>query len=242
VAGLVGAVRTRARMLTHAGRERSCSCCGARWRRFAAFNGRPNALCLRCGSLERHRALALHLEREELVPRTGDVLHFAPEPSLRRRLAPALGERYLTTDVDSAGVDVAAEISDLPLDADRFALVICSHVLEHVPDDRVALAELRRVLDRRGLLLVMVPRDRSLAHTDEDPAVTDPAERLRRFGQHDHVRCYGADLEQRLADAGFAVAVEVPAARVGADSARRHGLRHEDEVFLCRPAEGEATR
>ena len=43
--------------------------------------------------------------------------------------------------------------------------------------------------------------------TDEDADVTDPKERERRFGQHDHVRFYGCDFEDRLRDAGFHVAV-----------------------------------
>lgn len=37
----------------------------------------------------------------------------------------------------------------------------------------------------------------------EDPAITDPAERTRHFGQADHVRACGPDYIERMREAGF---------------------------------------
>lgn len=219
-------------MLALAGRGRQCPCCGARWRRFATFNGREDALCLRCGSLERHRALVLFL-RSEGLPRPGEsVLHFAPEPSIARALA--ADPSYVSVDIEPGLADVAADISDLPFEDESFGLIVCSHVLEHVADDAGALAELRRVCAPGGRVLVMVPRDPGVP-TDEDPTLADPAERRRRFLQEDHVRLYGSDLESRLEAAGFAVEVRVPALESGPDGARLYGLRRGDEVFALSP-------
>lgn len=83
--------------------------------------------------------------------------------------------------------------------------ILCSHVLEHVPDDRRALGEFYRVLKPGGWAVLNVPIEGET--TMEDPSVDSPKERLRRYGQEDHVRLYGADYGQRLSAAGFQVTV-----------------------------------
>jgi SAM-dependent methyltransferase len=85
-----------------------------------------------------------------------------------------------------------------------FDLILCSHVLEHVPDDGAAMAELRRVLAPGGLCLVLTPY-RPEVTTYEDPGITSPLDRMVAFGQQDHVRIYGNDLTDRLRGAGFEV-------------------------------------
>ena len=222
-------------MMALSGRGRECPCCRARWRHFDEFNGRADSLCLRCGSLERHRALAIHLREADLPGADDEILHFAPEPSIGRLLARAPAG-YVSTDLEPGLAMVAADITALPFENDRFGLVVCSHVLEHIPDEAAALAELRRVCSPRGRVLVMVPRDPELEVTDEDPSVTDPEERRRRFLQEDHVRLYGRDLEARLSAAGFGVTATIPAVEEGPERALLLGLRPEDEIFSCRPA------
>jgi len=222
-------------MVGLSGRGRECPCCRAQWRRFAEFNGRSDSLCLRCGSLERHRALAIHLREADLPGGDDEILHFAPEPSIGRLLARAPGG-YVSTDLEPGLAMVAADITALPFEDGRFGLVVCSHVLEHIPDEGAALAELRRVCSAGGRVLVMVPRDPEREDTDEDPSVTDPEERRRRFLQEDHVRLYGLDLEARLGAAGFEVTTTIPAVEEGPERAALLGLRSEDEIFSCRPA------
>jgi SAM-dependent methyltransferase len=103
---------------------------------------------------------------------------------------------------------VRLDITEIDFPDESFDVVYCSHVLEHVPDDRKALAEIRRVLKPDGWAILLVPID--AAETIEDPSITDPGERLRLFGQGDHVRRYGPDYVERLHQAGFDVAVTSP--------------------------------
>jgi SAM-dependent methyltransferase len=102
---------------------------------------------------------------------------------------------------DMRTVDVQASLTALPLRDDSVDVLICYHVLEHIPDDGAAMAEIARTLDPGGLALVQVPW-RPERSTDEDPNAPEE-ERTRRFGQADHVRMYGADFEDRLHSAGL---------------------------------------
>ena len=113
-------------------------------------------------------------------------------------------------------------------------VVLCSHVLEHIPDDRQAMRELRRVLKPDGWALLQVPIDRKRAVTFEDPSVTDPAERARLFGQHDHVRWYGQDYPARLRECGFDVRIDRFMGELTADEVRCFGLGNGEEMHFCR--------
>jgi SAM-dependent methyltransferase len=188
---------------------------------------RDGAACPRCDSLERHRVLWIWLrEHGGLGTQARDVLHLAPEPGLRQALLAAPGVRWTGGDLhpDDPGVR-PLDVTALPFGDGSFDLAICSHVLEHVVDDAAALRELRRVLRPGGRAVLQQPVDPALDRTSEDPSAP-PVERLRRFGQEDHVRIYGADFPDRLRAAGFDVEVE----RV--DDA---DPLNSSDVYVCRP-------
>jgi len=84
------------------------------------------------------------------------------------------------------------------------ALVACD-TLEHILDDRRALAECRRVLRRGGVAVLTVPQNEERDETYENPELVSSSERKRAFGQEDHVRNYGLDFGDRVAAAGFDV-------------------------------------
>jgi len=107
-------------------------------------------------------------------------------------------------------------------------------VLEHVPDDIKAMGELCRVLRPGGWAILQVPI--LVERTVQDPSITDPAERLRRFAQADHVRVYGPDYADRLRLAGFTVDVDRYAQRLGPERTRRYGLQKEDIIHFCTKA------
>lgn len=232
------AVTRRIDKLRHRGRVVWCPVCDRRWDRFRDDWNRPDAICWDCGSHERHRALWLVLrQRIGLLTAATSLLHFSPEYGLRRRLDEAAsrqGFRYITADLDPAGVDLGLDLVQLDLPTGAVDAVVCSHVLEHVPDDTRAIAELRRVTARGGWCLVMVPLDVELEETYEDPSVTTPEQRVAAFWQADHLRLYGPDIEHRLAAAGFEVEVIRPVRELPAHTVRSARLLESDWAFLCR--------
>lgn len=235
---VLDAVRVRAATARHRGSAVHCPLCDNGFDHFKADWNRPNALCWRCGSHERHRAQWLLLQRRpELLAGARSLLHFSPEWCLRRKLAARPRLRYVTTDLDPAraDVDLRLDVTAIDLPDDAFDAVLCSHVLEHVPDDRAAMAELRRITAPGGFALVMVPLALHRATTHEDPAVRTPEDRRREFLQADHVRLYAPDIAQRLAAAGFIVETADLHAELGPRAAARHGLLTSDLIFLCRP-------
>jgi SAM-dependent methyltransferase len=222
----------------HRGTTVWCPVCDSSFSRFKDDWNRPDALCWRCGSHERHRAQWLLLsQRPELFDSVENLLHFAPEYCLRLRLQQAAAERdfaYVTADLDPAGVDLCLDLADLAVEDGTFDAIVCSHVLEHVDDDAQAMRELARVTKPDGWCLVMVPLDLSRETTYEDPAITRPEARLAAFWQHDHVRLYGRDVAQRLAQDGIRITVVEPAAAFTDEQMRRCRLLPSDWMLVCR--------
>ena len=167
---------------------------------------RDNVLSPSTLSLERHRLLWLFLQQEtDFFKRPLRLLHFAPEQAFYSRFRKMKNLEYTTTDLNSPLADVKADICHLPFEDNSFDVILCNHVLEHIPDDRKALSELYRVMKPGGWGVFQVPQKIDLEQTFEDPAITDPDERRRIFGQYDHVRVYGRDYFDILRQAGFRV-------------------------------------
>lgn len=75
----------------------------------------------------------------------------------------------------------------LPYKNDAFDIIICSHVLEHIKDDHLALMEIWRVLCNRGVLLFLTPNENYGA-------------------KHDlHFRCYSYEDLKKLVKNEFSI-------------------------------------
>jgi SAM-dependent methyltransferase len=213
----------------------TCPCCGKQSASFLPFGlaERLSAKCPNCGSKKRHRLLWLVLrERTDFFTSRLRVLHFAPERCFRKRFKKLPNLDYVTADLAREKVKLVFDITAIPAPAGTFDAILCSHVLEHVPDDHRALRELHRVLKPGGWAAIMVPMDWDRDRTLEDPSVVLPAERERLFRQHDHVRLYGRDVPERMENAGFAV-VTHRARELGPEAVGKYGLSPKDRVFRC---------
>jgi SAM-dependent methyltransferase len=221
---------------TQFGLARYCPCCKSYLRRFEPFGlpPRPEARCPICGALERHRLMYLYMTRKTDLfnGHRKRMLHVAPEPELALLFRRAEYIDYLSADLSNPDAMVTMDISDIQYRDNTFDVIYCSHVLEHVPDDRKALREFWRVLKVGGWAILQVPIISDV--TFEDPTVTSPEERERLFGQHDHVRRYGPDYRDRLVDVGFSVTVDGFVRELDERTVGRCGLMRNEDVYFCR--------
>ncbi|HEX4732972.1 MAG TPA: class I SAM-dependent methyltransferase [Thermoleophilaceae bacterium] len=227
------------------GRRVECPVCDGRFRKWApgewrdgGFYGNP-VRCPRCWSLPRHRVLWLYLEPRVRANDFRSILHVAPERAIAPKLERA-ASRYVSADLEPGRAMVVADLTALPFEDGSFDLLVCSHVLEHVPDDRAAMREMHRVLSPRGMAVIQTPVNYDQEHTYENPGETDPAVRLSQFSQDDHVRVYGPDLVERLSSSGFSIDLVDPIDWEPA-LVERHGLQPRrrslrNDLFACRPA------
>lgn len=162
-------------------------------------------MCPLCGASDRDRLYALYL-RERLQVGTWNFLDFAPSRSLSNVLKQMPGLSYRSADLYDPKADDKVDITDTPYADKSFDAFLCSHVLEHVPDDRKALSELYRILRPGGFGIIMVPLVDGIEQTLESPFVVSESEKWKWYGQDDHVRQYAkGDFIRRIEAAGFKV-------------------------------------
>ncbi len=158
-------------------------------------------------SLERHRALWLYLNKETTLLQNSakiELLHIAPEQCFYSIFKKRENFNYTTFDLNSPLAEIHGDITKLPFKENTFDYILCNHVLEHIENDDLAMKELFRVMKSGGYGIVQVPMQPNRLETYEDFSITHAEERVKHFGQYDHVRWYGRDdYFTRLENVGF---------------------------------------
>lgn len=187
--------------------------------------------CPNCGSVERHRHCATWLWPRLPSLFNANILHFAPEPCLSPFFT-SIPTNYIGANY-SPNSPHSIDIRNISFASDLFDLIIANQVLEHTDKDVQAISELYRVCRKGGHVLLTVPmlwqyQERLLRRIDGtymthlfglDPDKTfqladiepTPANNLKYYGQHDHLRIYGKqNLRNMLEQAGFTVEILDP--------------------------------
>jgi SAM-dependent methyltransferase len=195
---------------------------------------RHNVLSPSTLSLERHRLLWLYLKNEtDFFTAPKKVLHFAPEQEFYKRFKKQNNLDYTTTDLFSPLADVKADICNLPFEDNSYDIILCNHVLEHIPDDTKAMQELYRVLKPGGMGIFQIPQDISRTTTFSDDTIIDPKERAKIFGQYDHVRIYGLDYFDKLRSIGFQVEEVKYTEAISSDLVQKYCLAKGEIIPVC---------
>jgi len=194
--------------------------------------------CPRCGASDRDRLYALYLKQEFSqtdVTKRYLFIDFAPAVALSYALRKYHFLNYRSADLFMDNVDDRVDIADMPIYKDNsIDIFLCSHVLEHVEDDRKAIAELYRILNPSGWGIVMVPIVLSLSDIYEDASITSQADRWKHFGQNDHLRIYSKQgFITRLEEAGFRVN-QFGINYFGTDVFEKHGIHPRSILYVVK--------
>ena len=233
-----------------------CPCCGKSFIRFMdfgfPFGANPeryrltfkNTICPYCFSMARHR-IVCHYFSEIFATRraeAGSILIFGAEYSILKWFDRG-GYHYTTADLFDRTADIKVDIQNTPFSDESWKLIICNHILEHVPDYKKALQELKRILANKGILEITVPTDRNFDSVYEDVSIINKKERVKAFGQYDHVRVFGNDFEKTLIESGFSVEVidgnKLPNEIVGVIGPADYD---DNRVYICRKNNGSYNR
>ena len=195
--------------------------------------------CPRCDASDRERLTALYLDRvfRSLDPgRSYRLIEFAPNDALPKWLKRHAFIAYSSADLTRKTVDERIDLTHMAAYADASVdIILCSHVLEHVPEDRKAMGEIRRVLKPDGFAVLLVPLVVGLDETNEDPSINTDALRWKYFGMGDHVRQYGKrDFVARLEDAGLQVE-QLGIDYFSADAFGRAAIAENSVLYVVRP-------
>lgn len=192
--------------------------------------------CPRCEEPDRNRLYAIYiaerLGKRDVLEKT-NFIEFAPSLAIGGLIKSYPRVEYRSADFFRADVDDRVDITNMTCyKSNSVDAYLCSHVLEHVEEDKKAFAELYRILKPGGWGILMAPTLTSLKDIYENSEYKTDAERWKHFGQYDHFRIYSHDgFVSRIEDAGFTLEQKT-IEYFGADVFEEYGLSKNSVLYV----------
>ena len=224
--------------LLYKGNKVECPVCERSFSKFLSYGSdiahRENVLCPYDLTLERHRLMWLYLRDSSnfFTAEKLNVLHIAPEQCFHKTFKEQKNLNYLTGDLISPIADLHFDLHSIPLEDNRFDVIFCNHVMEHVDDALQCMRELHRVMKPGGWGIMQVPQDFSRDVTFEDKTITSPEDREKYYWQKDHVRLFGTDYPKWLEKAGFEVEEFKKESKYDVKMIERYRLQKEEILYI----------
>lgn len=196
---------------------------------------RNNCICPVCGGGDRERWVKYVLmDKLHIYSEKAKVLHFAPERQIEHVLRRYDSLEYITADIEEGRADRVEDITNISYADNYFDYIICNHVLEHIEEEKRAFAELYRCVKPSGKIFFSVPICWEI-DTFEDDSIVTGGDRLKEYGQEDHVRLYGKDLQNRLEENGFDVVYYKVSENLSQEEIEKMRLIPSDIVWILSP-------
>lgn len=204
-----------------------CEICGWHGKKF------PNNKCPKCNSLPRTRLIPFSINHFGVSKKEISLLHVAVnEPEYK----------YVTTNFDfiqydrldilkKKYVNLVQDLANTDILDNQYDFILIWHVLEHIPNDVVAISEMYRILKPNGKLLVSVPiYPIDNPKTYEDTAI-ERSEFERIHGHDDHCRSCGLDYCERFEKVGFKTST-LHVKQLQKDIINKYGLSNNHTAWL----------
>jgi len=197
--------------LNKKGDKHKCYICGNTFKNFTKYHGgiknipefrlkldlvdsdRDNFGCPYCPAYDRERHLFMYFDKLNFwkeLPHF-QILHFAPEVNLSKNIELLNPINYIKADFNPSHVGIKKiDATNIPYETNTFDLIICNHVLEHIPDYLKAISEIHRVLKLGGIAILQTPYSKLLSKNFEDVNINNDSLRDFFYGEKDHYRIF----------------------------------------------------
>lgn len=195
---------------------------------------RKKCICPICGASDRERWLLYVLQNIIHINHiSGRVLHFAPEMHIISIIKNNINIDYYTGDIIKGRAMHVTDITNMQYANQSMDYIICNHVLEHIVDIKSAISEIRRVLKDDGMFIFSFQICNDM-NTFEDISISSPEERLKYYGQKDHVRLYGKDFADIYTKYGFDLDICRPKRVLTKEQIERYGFIEDDVIIIAK--------
>ncbi|MBT3408030.1 methyltransferase domain-containing protein [Candidatus Woesearchaeota archaeon] len=191
-----------------------------------------NCLCPKCNSSDRERLIHVFIKKNKHLEKIKNkkILHIAPEKNLLKFFKHQNPKEYIDADLNKIRATHEMNLTNIIFKDNYFDIIICNHVLEHIENDGKAIKELYRVLKPNGWAILQVPISENLKNTFENNKIKSKKERLKFFGQSDHVRIYAKDYKKRLTQKGFKVNLK----KLSKREINKYNLNKKEYIYFCK--------
>lgn len=152
-----------------------------------------NFRCPFCSSNDRERHLFMFFDKINFWEKftNASILHFAPENKLSEKIDSLKPLKYIKADFKPKNKTIEKiDATQIPYPDNSFDIVICNHVLEHIPNYNSAIQEIYRVLRPSGNAILQTPYSKTLLNNFEDNGINNNESRLFFYGEQDHFRIF----------------------------------------------------
>jgi len=255
VYGLIRHPKRVLTLLNKLGNRKRCNVCGNTFSNFRPYNyGERSCIlsemkmigsdvnnfsCPNCGAHDRTRHIFLYFSRLDLWGKFehSSILHCSPEKHIYDKIKEIKYKEYVIGDIDPDRYNFSKEIvkidlTNIDFPDESFDIVIANHVLEHIPEYKIAIKEIYRVLKKGGFAILQTPYSELLKRTFQDEGINNDDLRLRFYGEKDHHRIFGDDFFNVFKEMGFSIDRKYHDNLISEKETYLFGVNPKEDLFL----------